>query len=83
MQQKLGVTAMGKSAEQKLIEAEPLCVRIPTAAKLLGISRGTGYEMVRLGQLPVIRCGARRLVVPLAALRRMLEGAGRGDRPDK
>ena len=68
------MTPMGKSAGEKQIEAEPLCVSIPVAAKMLGVSRGTGYEMARLGQLPVIRCGARRLVVPLPALRRMLDG---------
>ena len=50
-----------------------LCISIPEAAKLLGISRNTGYEMARLGQLPTIRCGRRRLVVPKAALLKMLK----------
>jgi len=54
---------------------EPLCISVPAAAKMLGVSRNTGYEMVRLGQLPTIRCGRRRLVVPKAALLKMLEGA--------
>jgi len=54
--------------------AELLCISIPAAGRLLGISRATAYEMARLGQLPVIRCGSRRLVVPMPALRRMLEG---------
>ena len=62
--------------EKRDSEVEPLCVDIPTAAKLLGISRGTAYEMARLKQLPTIRCGVRRLVVPLPALRRMLEVQG-------
>ena len=53
-------------------QVEPLCVDIPTAAKLLGVSRNLAYKMASLGQLPVIRCGERRLVVPLAALRKML-----------
>ena len=52
-----------------------LCISIPEAAKLLGISRNTGYEMARMGQLPTIRCGQRRLVVPKAALMKMLEEA--------
>jgi hypothetical protein len=43
---------------------------------MLGVSRNTGYLMVKLGQLPVIRCGERRLVVPLAALQKMLRGEG-------
>lgn len=55
--------------------AEPLCIDIPAAGRMLGISRATAYEMARLGQLPVIRCGIRRMVVPLAALKRMLEKA--------
>ena len=54
-----------------------LCITIPEAAKLLGISRNTGYEMARLGQLPIIRCGQRRLVVPRAALIKMLEEGGK------
>jgi len=56
---------------------EQLCIDIPTAGKMLGVSRATAYEMARLGQLPVIRCGARRMVVSLPALRRMLEGCGK------
>ncbi len=52
-----------------------LCISIPEAAKLLGISRNTGYEMARLGQLPTIKCGQRRLVVPKAALMKMLQEA--------
>jgi excisionase family DNA binding protein len=51
---------------------EALCISVTAAAKLLGVSRNTGYEMVKMGQLPVIRCGQRRLVVPKAALRKML-----------
>ena len=52
---------------------ETLCISVAAAARMLGVSRNTGYEMVRLGQLPTIRCGRRRLVVPKAALLKMLE----------
>ena len=52
---------------------ELLCISVPAAARILGVSRNTGYEMARLGQLPTIRCGRRRLVVPKAALVKMLE----------
>ncbi|MBW1717053.1 MAG: helix-turn-helix domain-containing protein [Deltaproteobacteria bacterium] len=55
---------------------------IPEAAKLLGISRNTGYEMARLGQLPTIKCGQRRLVVPRAALLKMLQGVNRSYEKD-
>ena len=57
-------------------QVETLCIHIPTVGKMLGVSRATAYEMARLGQLPVIRCGARRLVVSLPALKRMLEEVG-------
>ena len=61
--------------EQKknLYLPEPLCISVPAAARMLGVSRNIGYEMVRLGQLPTIRCGRRRLVVPKDALMKMLE----------
>jgi len=52
---------------------EPLCISVTAAARMLGVSRNTGYEMARLGQLPIIRCGQRRLLVPRAALLKMLE----------
>ncbi len=52
---------------------EPLCISGTAAARMLGVSRNTGYEMARLGQLPIIRCGRRRLVVPKVALMKMLQ----------
>jgi len=52
---------------------ETLCIGVTTAARLLGVSRNTAYQMARLGQLPTIRCGQRRLVVPKAALMKMLQ----------
>jgi len=55
---------------------EPLCVDIPTAARLLGVSRNTAYSMVRMNQLPVIKCGQRRLLVPKMALMKKLQEAG-------
>ena len=78
-----GVTSSGLVDEVRVEEtdvelknnsvlAEPLCVSVPTAARMLGVSRNTGYEMARLGQIPTIRCGRRRLVVPKAALEKML-----------
>jgi excisionase family DNA binding protein len=62
-------------SNDSLESSETLCISVPTAARLLGISRNTAYEMARLGQLPVLKCGQRRLVVPKAALKRMLEEA--------
>jgi excisionase family DNA binding protein len=62
--------------ETKTELSQRLCITIPEAARLLGVSRNTGYEMARLGQLPTIKCGQRRLLVPKAAFCRMLEGGG-------
>ncbi len=46
---------------------------VPEAARILGIGRSAAYEAVRRGEIPSIRLG-KRLVVPRAALERLLEG---------
>lgn len=46
-------------------------VTVEEAGSYLGISRGSAYEAARNGDLPSIRVG-RRLLVPTAALRRLL-----------
>ncbi len=40
----------------------PRLLRVERAAKLLGISRSTAYELVASGELRSIKVGARRLV---------------------
>jgi len=49
-----------------------LCITVPEAAAMLGVSRNYGYELVKQGQLPVIRFG-KRLLIPRVALEKMLE----------
>lgn len=49
-----------------------LTLTVEEAAALLGISRGLTYELVRRGELPVLRLG-RRLVIPRKALQAILE----------
>lgn len=44
---------------------------IDEAAKILGIGRNSAFDAAKRGELPVIRLG-RRLVVPRAALQRLL-----------
>ena len=51
--------------------AERLTLTVDEAAETLGISRAFAYEAVRRGEIPSIRIG-RRVLVPKAALRRML-----------
>jgi len=48
-------------------------VTVGEAAAILQISRGAAYQAARTKQLPTIRIG-RRLLVPVAALDRMLAG---------
>ncbi|HML93252.1 helix-turn-helix domain-containing protein [Methyloceanibacter sp.] len=47
---------------------------IPEAAEKLGIGRNQAYEAARRGEIPTIRIG-KRVLVPLAALERLLNGA--------
>jgi hypothetical protein len=44
---------------------------VPEAGRALGLSRNASYEAAKRGEIPTLRFG-RRLVVPVAALRRML-----------
>lgn len=48
-----------------------LTLSVREAAKLLGISRGLAYELVRTGEIPVIKFG-KRLVVPRKALEKLV-----------
>lgn len=46
---------------------------VEEAAKLLGIGRNAAYDAARRGEIPTIKMG-RRLLVPKAALDRLLSG---------
>jgi excisionase family DNA binding protein len=48
-------------------------VTLYEAAKMLRISRGSAYEAAKRKEIPTIRIG-RRLLVPTAALDRLLAG---------
>jgi excisionase family DNA binding protein len=48
-------------------------VTLSEAAEMLRISRGSAYEAAKRKEIPTIRIG-RRLLVPAAALERMLAG---------
>lgn len=43
----------------------------PDTGQILGLSKSATYEGIRTGEIPSIRIG-RRILVPTAALRRML-----------
>jgi excisionase family DNA binding protein len=48
---------------------------VDEAAKMLGISRNMAYQAVAAGKIPSIRIGERRILIPAAALDRMLSGS--------
>lgn len=58
----------------KMNERDSLVLTPIETAKLLRIGRGTVYEQIRIGAIPSIRMG-RRILVPRAALMKMLERA--------
>jgi excisionase family DNA binding protein len=59
------MTAIPDPAEQPTMTVEE-------AGDALGVSRASAYDGVRSGAIPSIRIG-RRIVVPTAKVRRMLE----------
>lgn len=51
-----------------------LTLTVEEAGEQLGISRALAYEAVRRGEIPALRIG-RRILIPKAALNRLLESA--------
>jgi excisionase family DNA binding protein len=62
-----------KAENEKVV---PKTLSIDEAAKMIGIGRNLAYEAARCGQLPAIRIG-RRYRIPITALQRFLDEAGR------
>jgi excisionase family DNA binding protein len=58
---------------------DKLTVTVSEAAQLLGVSRMTAYSAVREGTIPSLRIG-RRVLVPRAALERLVDRAEAADR---
>ncbi len=48
-------------------------ITVPEASAVLGLSPWVGYQAAQRGEIPTLRIG-RRLVVPVPALLRMLDG---------
>ena len=56
---------------------QPRTISVPDAGRIyLGIGRDAAYEAARRGDLPIIRVG-KLMRVPVIAMERMLEEAGR------
>jgi len=54
------------------MEKERVTLTITETARLLGIGRQLAYDRAKAGEIPVLKIG-RRLLVPRAALERMLQ----------
>ncbi|MGA2186258.1 MAG: helix-turn-helix domain-containing protein [Bryobacteraceae bacterium] len=54
---------------------EKLTLSVAETMQVLGIGRNSVYEAIRQRQIPALKIG-RRIVIPRAALQRLLEGAG-------
>ena len=54
---------------------QPFTISVPDAGRrYFGIGKNAAYQAARRGEIPTIKIG-KRLLVPLAALERMLQGA--------
>ena len=51
----------------------PLFLTIDEAARMLRIGRSLAYELAHQGEIPVVRLGKRRWLVPYAALQAMAQ----------
>ncbi len=58
-------------------KTERLTMTVEEAGEALGVSRATAYMLANTGRIPCIRLGDRRLVVPKAALLKMLESSSK------
>ncbi|MGA3354631.1 MAG: helix-turn-helix domain-containing protein [Acidimicrobiales bacterium] len=58
----------------------PLLVSVNEAAKLLGISRVSLYEMIRAGEIEHVRSG-RRMLLPRSGLTKFIEVNSRSGYP--
>lgn len=52
---------------------KPLAVTIERAGQLLGISRNLAYQMAKSGEIPTIKLGKKRMLVPMVKLEEMLK----------
>ena len=52
---------------------EQVLVKVPDAARMLGVGRSFAYQLVHDGPLPSARLGERVLRVPVAEVHRYIE----------
>lgn len=54
-------------------QSQPLTINVEEAGRLLGISRGLAYDLVRRGEIPSVKLG-RRILIPARAIDDLLAG---------
>ncbi|AEH07636.1 MULTISPECIES: helix-turn-helix domain-containing protein [Protofrankia] len=59
------------SADNKVVR---LTYTVEEVAALLGVSRGVAYTMARTGEIPAVRAGERRWIIPRARFEAWLSG---------
>ncbi|WP_375402893.1 helix-turn-helix domain-containing protein [uncultured Sphingomonas sp.] len=64
--------ALTHECAAEVARMDPLTVRIPVAVKLTGIGRSKLYELIRAGELDVVKVGTATLVT-MTSLRRLAE----------
>lgn len=52
---------------------EPLAVRVPVAMQLTGLGRSKLYELIKAGQIKVVKVGTSTLIT-MASLRALVDG---------
>jgi excisionase family DNA binding protein len=68
-----GVKPNRESGDSRSDDSQRRTVSVEEAGRILGISRGAAYAHANDGTIPIIRVG-KRLLVPKAALERLLNG---------
>ena len=62
----------GSGLPRHAVVEKRLCITVPEAAAMLGLSKNFAYDLVKQKQLPVVKFG-KRLLIPRVALEKMLE----------
>ena len=61
----------GSGLPHHAVTEKRLCITVPEAAAMLGLSRNFTYELVKQKQLPMLKFG-KRILIPRLALEKML-----------
>ena len=70
---------MNRNTQMQTDDIKPkktACYTVPELADTLGLSTETVYRGIRRGEIPHLRIGQRRLILPRASIDRWLASAG-------